>query len=49
MGRPPALTPQQQAEARKRRAEGATLKELAQSYNVGIATIELDPENETVG
>jgi DNA invertase Pin-like site-specific DNA recombinase len=39
MGRPPALTPQQQAEARKRRAEGATLKELAQSYNVGRATI----------
>jgi len=39
MGRPPALTPQQQDEARKRRAEGATLKELARSYNVGIATI----------
>ncbi len=39
MGRPPALTPQQQAEARQRRAGGATLKELAQSYNVGIATI----------
>ena len=39
MGRPPALTPQQQAEARQRRAEGATLKELAQSYNVGRATI----------
>ena len=39
MGRPPALTPQQQAEARKRRAEGATLRELAQSYNVGRATI----------
>lgn len=39
MGRPPALTPEQQAEARKRRAEGATLKELAQSYNVGRATI----------
>src|SRR4051812_7807163 len=39
MGRPPALTPQQQAEARKRRSEGATLKELVQSYNVGIATI----------
>src|SRR4051794_39422927 len=39
MGRAPALTPQQQAEARKRRAEGATLKELAESYNVGIATI----------
>ncbi|MDD5037457.1 MAG: recombinase family protein, partial [Methylococcaceae bacterium] len=39
MGRPPALTPQQQDEARQRRAEGATLKELAQSYNVGISTI----------
>jgi DNA invertase Pin-like site-specific DNA recombinase len=39
MGRPPALTPQQQKEARRRRAEGATLKELARSYNVGIATI----------
>jgi DNA invertase Pin-like site-specific DNA recombinase len=39
MGRPPALTPQQQAEARKRRDEGAALKELAQSYNVGLATI----------
>ena len=39
MGRPPKLTPQQQAEARRRRAEGATLKELAKSYNVGRATI----------
>lgn len=39
MGRPASLTPQQQAEARQRRAEGATLKELAQSYNVGQATI----------
>lgn len=39
MGRPPKLTSQQQAEARKRRAEGATLKELAKSYNVGVATI----------
>jgi DNA invertase Pin-like site-specific DNA recombinase len=39
MGRPAKLTPQQQAEARQRRAEGATLKELAQSYNVGPATI----------
>jgi DNA invertase Pin-like site-specific DNA recombinase len=39
MGRPPALTPQQQAEARQRRAEGATLKDLAESYNVGLATI----------
>src|SRR5947209_2743695 len=39
MGRPPKLTPQQQKEARQRRAEGATLKELAKSYNVGVATI----------
>jgi DNA invertase Pin-like site-specific DNA recombinase len=39
MGRKPKLTPQQQAEARQRRAEGATLKELAHSYNVGRATI----------
>jgi DNA invertase Pin-like site-specific DNA recombinase len=39
MGRPPALTPQQQAEARQRRADGATLKELAQSYDVSPATI----------
>ena len=39
MGRPPKLTPQQQKEGRRRRAEGATLKELAKSYNVGQATI----------
>ncbi len=39
MGRPPALTPQQQAEARQRRAAGATLKELARSYDVSAATI----------
>ena len=39
MGRPPALTPQQAAEARQRRADGATLKQLAESYNVGLATI----------
>jgi DNA invertase Pin-like site-specific DNA recombinase len=39
MGRPPKLTPQQQAEARRRRAEGATLKELARSFNVAPATI----------
>jgi DNA invertase Pin-like site-specific DNA recombinase len=39
MGRPPKLTLQQQKEARRRRAEGATLKELAKSYNVGMATI----------
>ena len=39
MGRPPALTPAQQTEAARRRAEGATLNELARSYNVGISTI----------
>ena len=39
MGRPPKLTPQQQKEARRRRAEGATLNELAKSYNVGRTTI----------
>jgi DNA invertase Pin-like site-specific DNA recombinase len=39
MGRPPKLTPQQQKEARRRRAEGATLTELAKSYNVGKSTI----------
>jgi DNA invertase Pin-like site-specific DNA recombinase len=39
MGRPPKLTPQQQKEARRRRAQSATLKELAKSYNVGRATI----------
>jgi DNA invertase Pin-like site-specific DNA recombinase len=39
MGRPPALTPQQQAEARQRRADGATIRELAASYNVGKSTI----------
>jgi DNA invertase Pin-like site-specific DNA recombinase len=39
MGRNPSLTPQQQAEASQRRAEGATLKDLARSYNVSMATI----------
>jgi DNA invertase Pin-like site-specific DNA recombinase len=39
MGRPLKLTVQQQAEARKRRADGATLRELAKSYNVRIARI----------
>lgn len=39
MGRPPALTPQQQAEARQRRADGATIRELVASYNVGRSTI----------
>jgi DNA invertase Pin-like site-specific DNA recombinase len=40
MGRPPKLTPQQQKEARRRRPEGARLKELAKSYNVGRTTTE---------
>ena len=39
MGRPPKLNPTQQAEARQRRAEGATLAELARSYDVRRATI----------
>lgn len=39
MGRPPKLTEVQKVEARQRRAEGATLKELALSYNVARATI----------
>ena len=39
MGRPPKLTPVQQAEARRRRAQGATLAELARSYGVGKSTI----------
>jgi DNA invertase Pin-like site-specific DNA recombinase len=38
MGRPP-LTSAQQKEARRRRAEGAALDELANSYDVGISTI----------
>jgi DNA invertase Pin-like site-specific DNA recombinase len=39
MGRPPALTVQQQAEARQRLENGATLKELSKSYNVSESTI----------
>jgi DNA invertase Pin-like site-specific DNA recombinase len=39
MGRPAKLNPTQQAEARRRRAEGATLADLARSYNVSRATI----------
>ncbi len=33
------LTSQQQAEAPQHRAEGATLRGLADNYNVGVATI----------
>jgi hypothetical protein len=39
MGRPSSLTSAQQKEATRRRAQGATLQELAHSYNVGISTI----------
>ena len=39
MGRPPKLTVARQTEARRRRAEGATLAELARSYGVGKSTI----------
>ena len=39
MGRPPSLTLAQQKEAIRRRAQGATLDELARSYNVNRATI----------
>jgi DNA invertase Pin-like site-specific DNA recombinase len=39
MGRPPSLTPEQQKEAIRRRAQGATLQELADSYDRSIATM----------
>jgi DNA invertase Pin-like site-specific DNA recombinase len=39
MGRPAKLTDTQKAEARRRRAQGATLAELARSYGVGKSTI----------
>ncbi|MGB9644677.1 MAG: recombinase family protein [Stellaceae bacterium] len=39
MGRRPALRPAQQKDASRRRAQGATLQELADSYDVGISTI----------
>ena|SRR5215469_15959595 len=39
MGRPSTLNPAQQKETTRRRAQGATLQELARSYNVGISTI----------
>ena len=39
MGRPSKLTDAQKAEALRQRAEGATLAELARSYDVGKSTI----------
>jgi DNA invertase Pin-like site-specific DNA recombinase len=39
MGRPPSLTPAQKEEATRRRAQGATLQELADSYDRSISTM----------
>jgi DNA invertase Pin-like site-specific DNA recombinase len=39
MGRPSRLTDAQKAEARRRRAKGATLNELERSYDVSRSTI----------
>jgi DNA invertase Pin-like site-specific DNA recombinase len=39
MGRPPSLTAAQQKEATRRRVEGATLQELADSYDRSISTM----------
>ena len=39
MGRPSKLTDTQKTEVRRRRAQGATLAELASSYGVGKSTI----------
>jgi DNA invertase Pin-like site-specific DNA recombinase len=39
MGRPPSLTPAQKKEATRRRAQGATLQELADSYDRSLATM----------
>jgi DNA invertase Pin-like site-specific DNA recombinase len=39
IGRPPSLTPAQQKEATRRRAQGATLQELADSYDRSISTM----------
>jgi hypothetical protein len=39
MGRPPSPTPAQQKEATRRRAQGATLQELADSYDRSISTM----------
>jgi DNA invertase Pin-like site-specific DNA recombinase len=49
MGRPPSLTPEQKKEATRRRAQGATLQELADSYNVSRATISRLPSRPVSG
>lgn len=48
MGRKPKLSPAQQKEAIQRRAEGATLSELARSYNVSMSAICRLTTNEAV-
>src|SRR5690348_2796966 len=40
LGRPSALTPEQQAEVRRKRAEGASLGQLAKDYSVSRAAIQ---------
>ena len=47
MGRPPKLTAAQKAGARPRRAQSATLAELARSYGVGKSTISRLATDET--
>jgi hypothetical protein len=39
MGRPPSLTSAQIKEATRRRSQGATLQEFADSYDRSIATM----------
>jgi len=39
MGRPPSVTPAQIKEATRRRAQGATLQELADSYDRSMGTM----------
>ncbi len=49
MGRPSKLSVAQQAEARDRRSEGATLSDLARSYNVSLATISRLTKSAAIG
>jgi hypothetical protein len=51
MGRPPAMTPEQQKEATRRRARGATLQELANSmsaYPLSAARLGLSYDRQIV-
>ena len=49
MGRPPSLTPAQQKEAIRGRAQGATLQELADSYDRSISTMRRATRVHSVG